>query len=434
VIVIGLLAQRRTLQRSEEGSSWKATEEVRPTPRELLDVPAIKSWRRLLIFAGGAFVLIFPWTVESGLTNRGALAAIFAIALLSLVVLTGWAGQASLGQFAFVAVGAMVGGAMTSRLDLSFWLALPTGAVIAALVAILIGLPALRIRGLFLAVVTLAFAVTTSLVLFDERYFGWLEPREIRRPTLPFIDFEDERSMYYLAVAFLALIVLLIVTLRRSRPGRVMIALRENENDLQAFGINVVRTKLAAFALSGFICGLAGVLFAHHQRAVSETAFGAEASVQLFVFAIIGGVSSVTGALLGSAFQSIVQLFPFSDPTLQFFFTAEFGLLLILYILPSGLSGLAYAARDSIYRIVATRRQLVVPALMADYDPVIVERQLIPLAEAPPDTGLAALTEPRPYQLESMLYGADDKTRDRRRAPDDSSALGAAAERASARD
>ncbi len=429
VIIVGLLAQRRILQRAEEASSWEATEEVRPTPRELLQVTAVQRWRLALIGVGAIFVLTFPWTVESGLANRGALAAITAMALLSLVVLTGWAGQASLGQFAFVAIGAMVGGAMTSRLGLSFWLALPTGAVVAALVAIIVGLPALRIRGLFLAVVTLAFASAVSVVLFDERYFGWLEPRDMRRPTLFFIDFEDERSMYYLALVFLVLVVLLIVTLRRSRAGRVLIALRENENDLQAFGINLVRTKLSAFALSGFICGLAGVLFAHHQRAVSETAFAAGASINLFIFAIIGGVSSVTGALLGSTMQSVVELFPLTDPTLAFFLTPQFALLGILYIMPGGLAGLAYAARDSIFRIVATRRQIVVPSLMADYDPAVVERQLIPLGEPADDVAGDA---GEPYRLASDLYQADVADGGRRGAPDERSVLGAAAARAAA--
>src|SRR5207247_5266364 len=140
---------------------------------------------------------------------------------------------------------------------------LPIGAIITTVVALILGLPALRIRGLFLAVVTLAFSAAVAALLFDERYFGWLQPTNIRRPTLLFVDFEDERSMYYLCLAFLVLTILLITVLRRSRAGRVMIAMRENENDVQAFGINVVRTKLAAFALAGFICGVAGVLFAH---------------------------------------------------------------------------------------------------------------------------------------------------------------------------
>ena len=434
VIVVGLLAQRRTLQRAEEASSWAANEEVRPTPRELLDVPSVRTWRRLLIAAAGIFVLVYPWTVESGLTNKASLAAIYAMALLSLVVLTGWAGQVSLGQFGFVAVAALAGGALTSRAGWSFWLALPVGAIIAALVSILVGLPALRIRGLFLGVVTLSFSSSVALLLFDERYFGWLEPRDIRRPTLLFLDFEDERSMYYLALGFLVLTILLITSLRRSRPGRVLIALRENENDLQAFGINVVRTKLAAFALSGFICGVAGVLFAHHQRAVGQQAFTAQASIELFIYAVIGGLGSVTGALFGSALGTVVNFFPVTDPTLGFFLNPLFGMLVILFIAPGGLSGIAYAIRDSIFRIVATRRQLIVPSLMADFDPAILEKQLIPLGETVPNAGLSALGPASTYQLESTLYRAEEAEDGRRGAPDDRTALGAAAARAAAED
>jgi branched-chain amino acid transport system permease protein len=430
VILAGLLAQRRVLRRAEEASSWEANQEVRSAPRELLSVPSIRNWRLALVVGFGIFLLVFPWTVESGLTNRASLAAIFAIALLSLVVLTGWAGQVSLGQFAFVAIGAVVGAALTSKASVPFWVALPIAAVICAAIAIAVGLPALRIRGLFLGVVTLAFASAVSLVLFDERYFGWLQPEDIKRPTLFLVDFEDERSMYYLCVLFLALIVAMIVFLRRSRPGRVLIALRENENDIQAFGINVVRTKLSAFALSGFICGLAGVLFVHHQRALSDTAFSPQASIDLFVYAIIGGVGSVTGAMLGSGFQAVVDLFPVSDPTVAFFLNSNFGLLVILYLAPGGISSIVYTLRDSIYRIVAQRRQMVVPSLMADFDPTILERQLIPLGETSTDSGLAAVGAGPRYTMDSKLYRRQelDSTL---RAPDDRAALGAAAERVS---
>ncbi|MGH2759822.1 MAG: branched-chain amino acid ABC transporter permease, partial [Actinomycetota bacterium] len=434
VILLALLAQRRTLQRAEEGSSWEANQEIRPTPRVLIEQSSIRTWRRLFIAAGAAFLLAFPWTVEPGLMNRAALAAIFAIVLLSLVVLTGWAGQVSLGQFGLVAIGAMAGGALTSRADISFWLALPIGAIVCAVVALVVGLPALRIRGLFLAVVTLAFASAVSLLLFDERYFGWLEPENIRRPTLLFLDFEDERSMYYLSVVFLAVIIFVIASLRRSRPGRVLIAMRENENDLQAMGINVVRTKLSAFALSGFLCGVAGVLFAHHQRAVSDTAFSPQASIDVLVYGIIGGIGSVTGGLLGSAFQSIIELFPLSDPVLQFFLNQQFGVIIILFLAPGGLAAMAYAMRDSIFRIVAQRQQIVVPSLMAEYDPEVAERQLIPLGEAEDETEMAVLGSRKSYRLRSELYAKAGGDGGGSRAPDDRSALSAAARRAAGED
>ena len=430
VIVIGLLAQRRTLIREDEASSWAANEEIRPTPRELLGISSVRTWRRVIIGVVGLLILAFPWLGDAGMTNRASYAAIIAMVLLSLVVLTGWAGQVSLGQFAFVAVGAMVGGALTSRAGISFWAALPIGAIITTVVALVVGLPALRIRGLFLGVVTLAFAAAISQLLFDDRYFPWLQPHNIRRPTLLWLDFEDERSMYYLCLGFLVLTILLIASLRRSRTGRVMIALRENENDVQAFGINVVRTKLAVFALSGFICGVAGVLLAHHQRAVGQTAFAPQVSIDIFVFAVIGGVGSVSGALLGATFQTLAQIFPISDPILQTFLNASFGLLVILYIAPGGLVAVAYAIRDSIFRIIAQRRQIVVPSLMADYDPAIVERQLVPLSDPIEESGFTALGDRTQYQLGSSLYKHAARADDGRGAPDERAALGAAALRA----
>jgi branched-chain amino acid transport system permease protein len=430
VIVVGLLLQRRTLLREEEASSWEANEEIRPTPREILSVSSVRTWRWILIGAGVAFLVAFPWLGDSGMTNRASFAAIIAMVILSLVVLTGWAGQVSLGQFGLLAVGALAGGAVTSRAGLSFWLALPIGAIVTTAVAILVGLPALRIRGLFLAVVTLAFAAATSLLLFDQRFFGWLQPTNIRRPTLLWFDFEDERSMYYLALAFLILTVLLITALRRSRTGRVMIAMRENESDLQAFGINVTRTKLAAFALSGFICGVAGVLFAHHQRAVGQQAFMPQASIDVFVFAVIGGVSSVSGALLGAAFYTMVQIFPIGDPLLQPFLNASFGLLVIMYVAPGGLISIVYSLRDALFRIVAQRRQIVVPSLIADYDPAVADRQLVPLAEPGDAAGLVTLGGRARYRLRSGLYKEAVVTSGARGAPDERRALGAAAQRA----
>jgi branched-chain amino acid transport system permease protein len=428
VIAVGLLLQRRSLQRVEEVSAWEASAEVRPTPRALLDVGSVRAWRRGLIGVAAVLVLAFPWMTSSGPVNSGSLAAILAIVILSLVVLTGWAGQVSLGQFAFVAIGAVVGGALTSRAGWSFWLALPIGAVITMIVALIVGLPALRIRGLFLGVVTFAFAASVSVLLFNDRYFGWLQPQNIRRPTLLLLDFEDERSMYYLCLVFLALVVLLLVTLRRSRPGRVLIALRENEADLQAFGINVVRTKLAAFALSGFLCGVAGVLFAHHQRAVGQSSFVPQASVDSFVFAVIGGIGSISGALMGAGLQVASSLYTRGDPILAFLLSQSVALLVILYIAPGGLASIAYSLRDSILRIVAQRRQIVVPALFADVDPEVLERKLIPLAEREERTGVGALAGRDVYRLSSGLY-KEKKLSDAGGAPDERAILGEVAER-----
>ncbi len=427
VIAVGLLLQRRSLHRTEEVSAWEATEEVRPTPRELLEVGGVRTWRRVLVAVIVIFVLVFPWTTSAGIVNSGSLAAIIAMTVLSITVLTGWAGQVSLAQFAFVAIGATVGGALTSRLGWSFWEALPVTAIITMLIAVIVGLPALRIRGLYLAVVTFAFASSVSVLLFSDKYFGWLQPQNIRRPTLLLLDFEDERSMYYLCVVFLALTILLLVTLRRSRPGRLLIALRENENDLQAFGVNVVRTKLTAFALSGFICGVAGILYAHHQRAVSGQAFPAQASIDVFVFAVIGGLGSITGAVLGGGLYVASSLYTRGNSVIAFFLNEAFVLLAVLYVAPGGLAAIAYDMRDGVLRIVAQRRQVVVPSLFADVDPAVLEKRLIPLAEREERTGVGALREAQ-YRLDSGLY-KEAEIDVEHGAPDERALLGSVAER-----
>lgn len=429
VILVGLLVQRRHIQRSEEGetSSWKATEELRPTPKEMLTVPGVRAGRRVLIPVGLAAVLLFPWATPTGATNQAGYVAIAAIAILSLVVLTGWTGQVSLGQFALVGVGAILGGAMTARMGISFWLAIPLVTAATAACSILIGLPALRIRGLFLAITTYAFAFAVERNLFEKAYFGWLLPDRVDRPALFLLDFEDERSMYYLTLFALVVCIVVVTTLRRSRPGRVLIGLRENESNVQSFGVNVVRTRLAAFALSGALCGFAGVLLAHHQRAVAATSFPAVESLNIFIFGVIGGIGSVSGALLGAVYLGLNRLFG-GNPLLALVLGPG-GLLLLLYISPGGLGALAYGLRDSVLRIVAQRRGMIVPSLFADMDPSALERRLAPLAEPIPNAGLAALPFHQRYRRTSELYASRGRPAERRRrALDERAIIGAAAE------
>lgn len=432
-VLVGLLVQRDKIQRSElsGSSSWKANEEYRSMPKEMLGVSAIKIWRRVLISLGLLVVLGFPWVAAPRQTNLGGYLAIVAIVALSLVVLTGWAGQVSLGQFAFVAVGAVVGGAIAARY--SFWIALPIAPIVTAGFAMLVGLPALRIKGLFLGITTFALAFAIQASLFQEEYFGWLLPERVDRPTLMgLIDFEDERSMYYLALISLVLTILLLSTLRRSRPGRVLIALRENEANIQSFGINVVRTRLAAFALSGFICGFAGLLLAVHQRAVQQSSFSPQLSLDVFLFSVVGGVGSIAGTLMGSLYFALNQ---FLDPNSIFaFFTGRVGVIALLYFVPGGLGQLFFGLRDGILRIVAQRRQMVVPSLFADYDPLAMMRKLIPLSEPTAGAGLAALPFNQRYKAPSHLYGDRGKliggTSGTARAARDTAAFGAAAKAA----
>jgi branched-chain amino acid transport system permease protein len=293
-------------------------------------------------------------------TNLATAGFIFGIVIVSLLVLTGWAGQISLGQFALAALG----GYVAAIIHAPFPIVVLIGACAGAVAAVVIGFPALKLRGLHLAVTTMALALTVQAFLLNPRYLGKHLPNSLDRPTFFGMSLEDQRVYYYLCLVVLALVVTAVVGLRRSRTARALIAARDNDQAAQSFGINLVRLRLSAFAISGFFAALAGGLFAFHQHAVSATAFAPEVSVTMFVMAVIGGLGSVAGPLIGTTFYTILKIFSVS-PLIEFFATGAGGLFILLFV-PGGLSQLVYGIRDAILRRVASRNRIVVPSLVAD--------------------------------------------------------------------
>jgi branched-chain amino acid transport system permease protein len=400
-ILGGLLLQRAKLARSQhaESGAWAASEEIRPVPEELAGLASVRRAGRRLALVGAVLVLGYPWVASPSQTNSGSLYAIYGIIAVSLVILTGWGGQISLGQWGLAAVGAFVGGALTSRAHLPFPVALVGAAAAGGVAAILLGLPALRIRGLFLAVTTLAFSVVASGVLLSRRVFGDYIPDVVRRPKLLFINTEDERAYYYVCLAGLALALFVAQGLRRSRTGRVLIAMRDNERAAQAFGISLVRTRLATFAISGALAAFAGALFAHHQHAVTQEAFAPAESVQMFLMAVIGGLGSVGGVLLGPLLIGIVSTF-FGDYRLL---ASAAGLLFVLLLAPGGFGSLAFGLRDSYLRRLAIRHKIFVPSLLADHRVSDAEGLAkVPLTEKTDDNGMPVTIPPK-YRLPSRI-------------------------------
>ena len=399
VIIVALLAQRARFARVDETatSTWAATEEIRGIPSELAPLPQVKRGVRRALWLLAAAVLVYPWVMSPSQTNLGALYAIYGIVGISLVVLTGWGGQISLGQFGFVCVGAVVGGATTSRLGLPFPVALLFGTLAAAGIAVLVGLPALRIKGLFLAVTTLAFAVACSTVLLNPAYFGWLLPRALHRPQLLWFDANtDERTYYYLCAVLLGASIFVVQGLRKSRTGRLLIAMRDNERTAQSHGINLVRSRLTAFAVSGGLAGFAGVLYAFHQATVSAQSFGPEQSVQMFLMAVLGGLGSVYAVLIGAIYLATTTIL-IQDAWLQLL-TSSFGVLTILLFFPAGLGALVFRARDGWLRRIALRNRIFVPSLLGDRL-LKGEEARVPIAERIDEQG----DVPVVYRLESSI-------------------------------
>jgi branched-chain amino acid transport system permease protein len=377
IVIVALLLRRRSTSRAETdgASTWQSADEVRPVPYELRRVGEV----RAVTWVGGALVglvlVTLPfWLHElfdrgDGDLRKATAVAIFAIITLSIVVLTGWAGQVSLGQMAFVAFGGAVGALATGTWNLDLGLAVLAAGIVGAVVAVLVGLPALRLRGLFLAVTTLAFALATDAWLLNPKHFGWV-PRptdRISRPRLfGAVDLTSEQNFFWLCLAALGLTLLAVRGVRRSRTGRVLLAQRENERGAQAYGVNLVRSKLTAFALSGFLAAVAGCLFVQLQQAYSPALFTPAESFNVFTSAVVGGLGSLAGGVLGALFMQGGKWFL---PANWQLLPSAVGVLFVLMVLPGGLAGLVYRVRDLWLRSVARRHGVIVPSLVADVGP-----------------------------------------------------------------
>jgi branched-chain amino acid transport system permease protein len=222
--------------------------------------------------------------------------------------------------------------------------------------------------------VTLAFALAVSSVGLNSEYVHWLpvsaETSITRTPFLGRIVVQSEDRYYYFCLVMLLVSIVMVRGLRRSRTGRVLIGVRENQRAAQAFGVNATTAKLTAFAISGFIAAMAGGLFVHHQEALGITAYQVPASRDAFIMVVIGGLGSIPGAILGAVFIEGVGYFRTAFPeALQpytLFLTTGVGLIFVLLLIPGGFSQVLYDLRDRGLRKVAERRGILVPSLVAD--------------------------------------------------------------------
>jgi len=386
VAVLSLLLQRRDVSRYETdaASSWTAADEVRPVPVELRRIPEVRAVRASAFLLLAAAVLYLPHWVETDTSLKISVIFIFALVVTSVVIITGWAGQVSLCQVAFMAVGATVGARATKDWGLDLLLALPLAGLAGLVAAVLVGLPALRVKGLFLAVTTLGFGVAASSWLLNPRFFDWIPTGRIERPDLlGRFDLNSPTRIYYFCLAVLVLVLVGLRGVRHSRTGRVLLALRENERGVQSYGVSVVRAKLTAFGISGFVSAVAGCLFIHHQQAFDEGAFGPGLSIILFTAAVIGGLGSLTGGLLGAIY---VEGSFFLLPADWRLFSSAIGVLFVLLVMPGGIGSVLFRVRDEWLRWVANRRQLLVPSLVSDRrveDEPPVHEEIIELVGGP---------------------------------------------------
>jgi branched-chain amino acid transport system permease protein len=306
----------------------------------------------------------------------------FAVVGVSIVVLTGWAGPVSLGQMAFVGVGAAVGARVMGEWGWEPVTAILVAAVAGAAVAVVVGLPALRLDGLYLAVTTLALSLAASAWIFSNRIAEWIPLGAFERPpVLRSIPVDTPLRIYYFSLVVLGVVLVALRGVRRGRTGRILLALRDNEPGVSAFGVSPVRAKLTAFAVSGAVAAVAGVLFVLQQGAFRATTFLPEESLTVFVSTVIGGLASLTGGVLGAVFQRGAQ---WLLPAPWSFFATGAGVLLVLLFLPDGLGGLWWRVRDRGLRWAARRHA--VPSLALERSATedhVVDAGVVPVPEDP---------------------------------------------------
>jgi branched-chain amino acid transport system permease protein len=351
IVVRQLLAHR--LDREAETSLALAgsVRELTPADRSLPEVRAGLPLGSAVVLAAACTV---PLWFGAGELIRGSALVALAVVGCSVVVLTGWSGQVSLGQMSFAAVGAAISAVALLDWHWDLSLALLVSGAVAAMVALVVAIPTLRLDGMFAAVTTLAFALAASGYLLVPEEFSWIPQGQLTVPYLFGFAITSQTATFELCLAVLVLVLIAMHGLRHSRTGRVLRSLPSNERAASGYGVHVVRAKLTAFALSGFIAGLAGCLFVVVNQSYQQTSFLVPASLIVFTSTAVGGLGSALGAVLGAAIVegSTVYL----PPSWQLFPSA-LGVLIVLIAFPRGLAGLVYDLRDSAVAALARRHR-----------------------------------------------------------------------------
>ncbi len=355
-VLIALLLQRRQYGRADrdEAATWRLADEVKPLEPQVARLPLV----RLLRWGTAALILIglalIPILLRTDQVIKATAVAVFAVIGLSLVVLAGWAGQISLGQMAFVAIGAAVSGKCTISWNVDMSLSLLAGGAAGAFAALVVGLPALRLRGLYLAVTTLVFGLAVNSWLLNRKFFGWIPQQRIERlPLFGRIDVSTPTRFYVYTLVVLALVYVALHGIRHSRTGRAIVALRENELAAQAFSVQPIPVKLTAFLISGFVAGIAGGLFVQLSQSFDLTSYGAGTSLDVFTSAVVGGLGSLFGGVLGAVFLRGSQWFITAAEWRLL--SSALGVLIVLLVIPGGLASLVIKIRDRYVKFAVAR-------------------------------------------------------------------------------
>jgi len=282
----------------------------------------ILSWFFFLLF------LSLPLWLPHYPLHLACTVGIFVILAVSLNIIVGFTGQISLGHAAFFAVGAYTSSLLAMKFGVPFWIGIFAAGIVSFGFGILLGIPTLRVRDIYLSVVTICFGLMVQLALVN------LEPITggargiygIPRPSVGDFAFMTPQSFYYIILFFALLTIFSTLRLLRSRFGRAFLSIRENELAAETVGVRTTYYKILAFAISSFYAGLAGSLYAHYVSYINPDAFTFGTSVDVLVMIVIGGLGNVWGSVIGAF---VITLLPEYLRFMQQYYRAVFGLGLI---------------------------------------------------------------------------------------------------------
>ncbi len=268
----------------------------------------IARWTALAILV--LFAAIFPLSLGDYYLSIINLVLIAVVGALGLNILVGYTGQISVGHAAFMSVGAYTAANLATHLHLPFWITLPAGGLMAAFIGALVGIPSLRIKGLYLAIATLASQLIIEWVINHTPAIsgGAQASIEVPRPTVWGYELKTQGDLYFFLLFFAVLAVVATMNLVRSRIGRAFVAIRDQDIAAEIIGINIFRYKLLSFAISSFYAGVCGVLYTYYFGIANYEAFQIVVSIDYLAMIIIGGLGSVLGSVLGAIFVTMLPI------------------------------------------------------------------------------------------------------------------------------
>jgi branched-chain amino acid transport system permease protein len=301
------------------------------------------SWPRVLAVAVVAVLAIaVPFSFPPFRVSQFTLALAYAVAALGLNLLIGYTGQISLGHGAFFAVGAYTAGIVMAQTGLPDLAGIPLAGAIAFATGLLLGIPALRLRGHYLALVTLGVAVATpQLIKRFDGLTGGTQGLAAGSPTPPaWLGLAQDQYLYMVALVVTALAFAMAANLVRGRVGRALVAIRSGEISARATGVNLTTFKLRTFALSAMLAGVGGALYTHAVGFVAPESFTIAVSFVFLAAIVVGGLGTIAGALFGALFIQFVPVY--TSGVNQALAGVLYGTVLILfmYVLPGGVVGL----------------------------------------------------------------------------------------------